>query len=110
MRLALPSLVLFIYIVASLIAFAPCRPLAKVIAGIAFLVISQKYLIYERIGGSFIAPNLPYPLLLSLEILYGFMIILAFLLVIKDGRTLTERERKTQQIFSLEIPKNSPSL
>ena len=88
MRLALPSLVLFTYIVASLIAFAPCRPLVKVIAGIAFLVISQKYLIYERIGGSFIAPDLPYPLLLSLEILYGFMIILAFLLVIKDGLTL----------------------
>lgn len=85
MRLAIPSLVLFIYLVISLIAFAPCRPLVKVVAGIAFLAISQKYLIYERIGGSFIAPGLPYPLLLSLEILYGFMIILAFLLVLKDG-------------------------
>ncbi len=88
MRLAIPSLVLCIYIVASLVAFAPCRPLVKVIAGIALLVISQKYLIYERIGGSFIAPNLPYPLLLSLEILYGFMIILAFLLLCKDGLAL----------------------
>jgi hypothetical protein len=88
MRLALPSLVIFVYIVASLIAFAPCRPLLKVAAGVALLAISQKYLIYERIGGSFIAPNLPYGLLLSLEILYAFMIILAFLLVVKDVLTL----------------------
>jgi len=78
MRLAIPSLVICIYLIASLIAFAPCRPLIKAAAGMALLVISQKYLIYERVGGSFIAPELPYPLLLSLEILYAFMIILAF--------------------------------
>ena len=88
MRLAIPSLVLCIYLIAGLVAFAPCRPLVKVVTGIALLFISQKYLIYERIGGSFIAPDLPYPLLLSLEILYGFMIILAFLLVVKDGLAL----------------------
>ena len=88
MRLAIPSLVLCIYLIASLVAFAPCRPLVKVVAGIALLAISQKYLIYERIGGSFIAPDLPYPLLLTLEILYGFMIILVFLLVVKDGLAL----------------------
>ena len=89
MRLALPSLVLFIYIVVSLIAFAPCRPLMKVVAGIALLVISQKFLIYERIGGSFIAPDLPGPLLLIMEILYASMLILVFLLVIKDGLALS---------------------
>jgi len=88
MRLALPSLILFIYIVVSLLAFAPCRPLVKVVAGIALLIISQKYLIYERIGGSFIAPDLPGPWLLIMEILYGSMIILAFLLLVKDGITL----------------------
>lgn len=88
MRLAIPSLVICIYLIASLIAFAPCRPLVKAAAGMALLIISQKYLIYERIGGSFIAPELPYPLLLSLEILYAFMIILAFLLVVKDGLAL----------------------
>ena len=88
MRLAIPSLVFCLYIAASLIAFAPCRPLLKVAAGIALLVISQKYLIYERIGGSFIAPELPYPVLMILEILYAFMIILAFLLVVKDGLAL----------------------
>lgn len=84
MRLAIPSLVLFIYIVASLITFFPCRPLVKVIAGIALLAISQKYLVYENIGGSFIAPDLPGPLLLTMEILYASMVILVFLLLVKD--------------------------
>lgn len=84
MRLAIPSLVLFIYIVVSLITFFPCRPLVKVIAGIALLAISQKYLVYENIGGSFIAPDLPGPLLLTMEILYASMVILVFLLLVKD--------------------------
>ncbi len=88
MRLAFPSLLLVAYILTSLIAFAPCRPLVKVVAGLVLVVISQKYLIYERIGGSFIAPDLPYGLLLSLEILYAFMIILTFLLVVKDALAL----------------------
>lgn len=88
MRLALPSLVLVIYIVASLVAFAPGRLPAKVFVGIALLVISQKYLIYERIGGSFIAPDLPVPVLLVMEVLYASMIILAFLLALKDGLAL----------------------
>ena len=84
----MPSLVLCIYILASLVAFTPCRPLTKVLATIALLVISQKYLIYERLGGSFIAPDLPVPLLLAMEILYAFMVILVFLLLIKDGLAL----------------------
>ncbi len=85
MRLAIPSLIVFIYIVISLLAFLPCRPLAKLVAGIALLIISQKYLFYEKIGGSFIAPDLPYPWLLIMEILYASMVILVFLLLIKDG-------------------------
>jgi predicted MPP superfamily phosphohydrolase len=88
MRLAIPSLVLCIYIVVSLITFFPCRPLVKVVAGVALLAISQKYLVYEKIGGSFIAPDLPAPLLLTMEILYASMVILVFLLLIKDGLAL----------------------
>jgi predicted MPP superfamily phosphohydrolase len=88
MRLALPSLVLFIYIVVSLVLVLPCRPLAKVAIGMALLAISQKYLVYEKIGGSFIAPALPGPLLLTMEILYASMVILVFLLLIKDGVAL----------------------
>jgi hypothetical protein len=51
MRLAIPSLILFLYIFASLIWFLPCRPLVKVAAGIVLFVIGLKYLIYEKIGG-----------------------------------------------------------
>lgn len=88
MRLALPSLVLFIYLVISLIEFVPYRPLVKMLAAIALLVVSLKYLIYERIGGSFIAPELPRTLLMAMEVLYTSAIILAFLLVVKDGLAL----------------------
>lgn len=88
MRLAIPSLVLFLYIVASLIWFQPCRPTVKMAAGSVLFVIGLKYLLYEKIGGSFIAPDLPHSLLLSMEILYGAMVILAFLLLIKDSLAL----------------------
>jgi hypothetical protein len=89
MRLAIPSLVLFIYLVASLVVFVPCRPLVKTLVTLALFAVSLKYLIYERIGGSFIAPELPRLLLLAMEVLYSSAIILAFLLVVKDGLTLS---------------------
>ncbi len=88
MRLALPSLVLFFYISASLIVPMPWRFPAKLIAGGALLAVCLKYLVYEQIGGSFIAPDLPGPLLLSLEILYATVALLFFLLLIKDGAAL----------------------
>jgi uncharacterized protein len=88
MRLAIASLIIFLYIVASLISVMTCRPLAKVAASIVFFAISLKYLIYENIGGSFIAPDLPHLLLLFMEILYASMVILAFLLLLKDGLAL----------------------
>lgn len=88
MRLAIPSLVLFIYLVASLVAFVPCRPLVKTLVTLALFAVSLKYLIYERIGDSFIAPELPRLLLLAMEVLYSSAIILAFLLVVKDGLAL----------------------
>lgn len=85
MRLAIPSLILCCYVIASLIAFLPCRPAVKVVTAIALLAVSQKYLFFELIGGSFLAPNLPRPLLLAMEVMYAALLILAFLLVIKDG-------------------------
>jgi predicted MPP superfamily phosphohydrolase len=89
MRLAIPSLVLFIYLVVSLVAFTPCRPLVKTLVTLALFAVSLKYLVYERIGGSFIAPELPRLLLLAMEVLYSSAIILAFLLVVKDGLALS---------------------
>ncbi len=88
MRLAFPSLIIFTYIAVSLIAFLPGRTLIKAVAAVALLAVSMKYPIYVKIGGSFIAPDLPRPLLLTLEILYSSMVILAFLLLLKDGLAL----------------------
>ena len=88
MRLALPSLVVFFYVTVSLIVFLPCRPWVKLLLGAVLLIISQKYLIYEKIGGSFIAPDIPLQFLLILEILYSSFLILSFLLLLKDGVSL----------------------
>ncbi len=84
MRLALPSLILFVYVMLSLVWPLPCRPQVKAAAGVLFLVVSLKYLFYEKVFGSFIAPNLPYWLMLGMEVLYASLVILCFLLIIKD--------------------------
>lgn len=88
MRLALPSLIVCVYVVASLIMFVPCSLPVKLATGLTFLIICFKYPVYERIGGSFIAPDLPRPLLFSMEYLYAAMVLLFFLLLIKDGMEL----------------------
>ncbi len=84
MRLALPSLIIFAYVYASLILFIPCRFWIKLVTAIVLLSVSQKYLIYQRIGHSFMAPNLPSFWLHLLEISYAVLLILFFLLLIKD--------------------------
>ncbi|WP_321394788.1 metallophosphoesterase [uncultured Desulfuromusa sp.] len=89
MRLALPSLAIFLYVAVSLLALIPCRPWTKVAFGVVLLVISQKYLIYERIGGSFIAPELPLSLMMFLEAIYSSLLILCFLLLIRDVTALS---------------------
>jgi len=88
MRLVLPSLLILAYILVSLVSSMPGRLMARIAVGILLLVISLKYIFYERIGGSFIAPDLPGPLLLLMEVLYAAMIILCFLLLLKDGLAL----------------------
>lgn len=88
MRLVISSLFLLLYIAVSLISFLPCRLSVKVAAGIVLLVVSQKYFLYEKIGGSFLAPRLPLPIFLSMEVLYAVFVLLFFLLLTRDGLTL----------------------
>lgn len=85
MRLAIPSLCLFLYVVMSFVLPLPFRRLGRVAAGIAALAICLKYLAYEIFGGSFYAPELPRALLLAQEALYASAVILFFLLLVKDG-------------------------
>lgn len=84
MRLLFPTLILFLYILVSLIWSLPCLPQTKAVAAIVLLVIGLKYTIYEKIGGSFIAPAFPSWLLVLMEVLFSAMVILAFLLLVKD--------------------------
>lgn len=49
------------------------------------LAISQKYVFYKYLGGAFFAPVLPRALLMLMEALYGALILLFFLLLLKDG-------------------------
>lgn len=88
MRLALPSFVLVLYIILSLVLWLPYRPWIKIAATLFCLLIGLKYIVYEKIGGSFIAPDFPSSMLLTMEFLYSTLVILVFLLVIKDGISL----------------------
>ncbi len=88
MRLVLPSLIVCVYVFASLILFVPSSLPVKLATGFALLIICFKYPVYVKIGGSFIAPDLPRPLLLSMEYLYAAMVILFFMLLLKDGLEL----------------------
>ena len=88
MRLLLPSLGLFLYILLSLVLPLPCRPLGKAAAGLVVLAACLKYQAYQVLGGSFLAPALPRPLLLAMEALYGAVLVLCVLLLLKDGLAL----------------------
>jgi len=85
MRLAIPSLCLFPDVCLSFVLPLPCRRLGRAVAGIAVLAVCLKYLAYETFGGSFYAPELPRSLLLTQEALYASVVILFFLLLVKDG-------------------------
>ena len=69
MRLAIPSLCLFLYVILSFVLPLPCRRLGRLAAAFAVLAVCLKYLAYEIFGGSFFAPELPRPLLLTQEAL-----------------------------------------
>ncbi|MCL2790091.1 MAG: metallophosphoesterase [Desulfobulbus sp.] len=84
MRLTIAALALFVYIVASLIWRLPYRPWVKTAASCLLFAVGFKFFWYEKIGGSFIAPDFPLFLLLIMEFLYNAMVILAFLLLVKD--------------------------
>lgn len=84
MILMLLSLVVFLYIAVSLLLFAPCGPYLKGFSLAVLLLVSLKYVIYEQVGGAFFAPALPRPFLLVAEALFGAMILLFFLLLLKD--------------------------
>jgi predicted MPP superfamily phosphohydrolase len=88
MRLFLPSFILFLYVTISLVLPLRWDWKFKTAAVLILFAVSMKFPLYEQLGRSFIAPDLPLSVILSLEALYAALVILAFLLLVKDGLTL----------------------
>ena len=88
MKLLLPSLLIAAYLFASLVVPQKLRLRGKFLLSLALLAISQKYVFYQVIGGSFFRPELPIPVLLVAETLYAALVVLFFLALIKDCAAL----------------------
>lgn len=88
MILIVSSFVIFLYITASLFLFSSCRSSIKWLSIALLFIISQKYVLYEHLGGAFFAPALPRPFLLLMEALYGAMIVFFLMLLLKDALML----------------------
>ena len=84
MRLFLPSLIIWLYASFSLFRLLPCSWPSKILVSLALLTASIKYLLYERLGGSFFAPVLPRTALIIMEAAYAAVIILCVLLLLHD--------------------------
>lgn len=78
------SSVIFFYITSSLFLFSPYSTWMKWTFAALILLVSLKYVIYEYAGGAFFAPELPRSFLLLMEVLYGTLFILFFMLLLKD--------------------------
>ena len=84
MILFISSFVIFLYVTASLFLFSSCRSSLQWISIALLFIISQKYLVYNYLGGAFFAPALPRPFLLLMEALYGALLIFFVMLLLKD--------------------------
>ena len=88
MRLLLPSFAIAFYLLFSLIWPMNMRMRSKLFLGALLFTVSLKYIFYEVAGGSFFRPELPVPVLLVAEALYASMVVLFFLVLVKDGVAL----------------------
>lgn len=83
--LLVPSLLMVAYVMVRLVAPLPCGLWVKAAASLALLCAGLKFTWYARLGGAFFAPDLPRPLLLVMEALYAALVILVFLLLVRDA-------------------------
>lgn len=83
--LLVPSLLMVAYVILRLIAPLPCAWWLKAAASLAVVFAGLKFTWYARWGGAFFAPDLPRPALLAMEALYAALVILVFLLLVRDA-------------------------
>ena len=88
MRLLLPSVLIAVYLLVSLVLPQKVRLRGKFTLGVVLLLVSQKYLFYKVVGGSFFRPEIPIPVLLVAEVLYAALVVLFFLTLLKDCAAL----------------------
>ena len=88
MRLLLPSVLIAVYLLFSLVLPQKIRLRGKFALGAVLLLVGQKYIFYEVVGGSFFRPELPIPMLLVAEALYASLVVLFFLALLKDCAAL----------------------
>lgn len=91
MRLALPSLIMVLYVTIRLIVPLPWRFSVRMLLAAAVLAAGAKFQWYEWLGGAFFAPALPRPALLVLEGLYAALVLLFLLTLLRDIALLAAR-------------------
>ena len=84
MILSSVSLVLLAYVLIRFVVPLRCGLFAKLLMAAALIAVSRKFQIYEGIGGSLFAPDLPRPFLIFMELSYAALLILALLLLARD--------------------------
>lgn len=84
MRLLLPSLIIVIYLFASLIRPLNIKWHGKIFLSGLLIAVGLKYIFYQVVGGSFFRPELPVFVLVAAEALYGSLIFLFVLALCKD--------------------------
>lgn len=100
------SFIIFLFVSVSLFFKTECSLTIKIVGSLAVFLVSMKYVVYQVIGGAFFSPNLPRSFILTLEALYGALIILTILLAAWDiyifGNWLLSK-------IGFPVPKNLPS-
>ncbi len=81
--LFISSIIFTLYAIASLALPAAIKPRYKILLSIVFIVCSLKFIIY-RYTGSILEPNLDVKTVLALETGHAFLLLCAFLALLKD--------------------------
>ena len=84
MRLFLPSVIVAVYTILSLVIPLRTGLLIKTAISLGIIAASLKYVFYQIVGGGFFRPELPAPVMLAAEALYASLLILFMLALTKD--------------------------
>lgn len=91
MRLLLPSVIMAVYVFLSLVLPLKAGLPAKALLGVAIMAAALKYVFYQVVGGGFFRPDLPAPVMLTVEALYAALLMLFVLALVKDAAALVLR-------------------